>query len=469
MKITVVGTGYVGLVSGTCFAEMGYDVMCIDIDKEKINQLKEGIIPIYEPGLEELVKRNSAEGRLHFSSNTKEGIDFSDILFSAVGTPPDKDHKADLNAVKAVARDFGKNITGYKIFVNKSTVPVGTGEVCRKIIQSGIDERGVDATFDLVSNPEFLREGAAVKDTLNPDRIVVGVESDKAKDVMKKLYRPITRTGRPLVTTNIKTAEMIKYAANSFLATKISFINEMANFCERTGADVNKVAKGIGLDNRIGSRFLHAGIGYGGSCFPKDVQALIQKGKEYSFDFKILQAVEDVNERQKERIFEKLHDHIPNLEGKTIAIWGLAFKPRTDDMRDAPSIRIIKRIQAEGAFVKAFDPVSMEVAKRNFANVNLTYCKSAFEAAEDADALLILTEWDEFRTVNFEKLKSVMKGKYLFDGRNIYEPEEVISAGFSYEGIGRPIFKKEEVEQIKVTIKENVGSGRSRIREMTNL
>lgn len=469
MKIAVAGTGYVGLVSGVCFAEMGHEVMCIDIDQEKINQLKNGVIPIYEPGLQELTKRNSAEGRLSFSTDIKKGIEFCDILISAVGTPPDKDHKADLNAVKAVARDFGQNVSGYKIFVNKSTVPVGTGEMCREIIQSAINERGADATFDIVSNPEFLREGAAIKDTLNPDRIVVGLGSDRAREIMEKLYRPLTRTGRSLVITNIKTAEMIKYAANSFLATKISFINEIANFCEKAGADVTQVAKGIGLDPRIGGRFLHAGIGYGGSCFPKDVQALIQKGKEYSFEFKILKAVEDVNERQKERIFQKLYEHMPKLEGKTVAIWGLAFKPRTDDMRAAPSICIIKRIQAEGAFVRAFDPVALEAAKRNFANVNLTYCKSAMEAATGADALLVLTEWDEFRTVDFAQLKSVMRGDYLFDGRNIYEPDEVITAGLNYEGIGRVFQKKARQDQIKVIIKDKVAPKRSKIREMTNL
>ena len=453
MNITVVGTGYVGLVSAVCFAEMGYGVMGVDICDQKINQLNKGIMPIYEPGLEELVKKNKS--RLKFSTSIQKGVEFADIVFSAVGTPPDKDHKADLNAVKAVARAFGEFITGYKIFVNKSTVPVGTGEICKQIIQSEINKRKAEAEFDIVSNPEFLREGAAIKDTLNPDRIVVGVESKRAEEIMTKLYRSITRTGRPIVATNIKTAEMIKYAANSFLATKISFINEMANFCEKVGADVTQVAKGIGLDNRIGSRFLHAGIGYGGSCFPKDVQALIQKGKENSFDFKILEAVEEVNNYQKERIFEKLHEYIPDLEGKIIAIWGLAFKPRTDDMRDAPSIKIIKRIQAEGAKVKAFDPVSMETAKKNFANVNLTYENTAFEAAKGSDALLVLTEWDEFRTVDLNELKKVMKGSYLFDGRNIYEPIEAINAGFNYVGIGRISAKKDEKKSyLKITIKK---------------
>ncbi|MFH1410423.1 MAG: UDP-glucose/GDP-mannose dehydrogenase family protein, partial [Patescibacteria group bacterium] len=352
MKITVVGTGYVGLVTGTCFAEMGFDVMGVDIDRQKIDNLKNGIMPIYEPGLEEMVRHNQREGRLHFSSDIRKGVEFADVLFSAVGTPPDKDHKADLQYVRQVAKSFGENVSGHKIFVNKSTVPVGTGSECKKIIQAEIDKRGSDATFDIVSNPEFLREGAAIKDTMNPERIVVGVENDRARTVMEKIYRPLTRTGRPLLFTDIKSAEVIKYAANSFLAVKISFINEMANFCERSGADIRTVAKGIGMDSRIGSRFLHAGIGYGGSCFPKDVQALIQKGKEYNYDFKILEAAEQVNDRQKELIFEKLHRHFPDMEGKTIAIWGLAFKPRTDDMRDAPSIKVIKRIQAEGGIVR---------------------------------------------------------------------------------------------------------------------
>ncbi|MBU1934801.1 UDP-glucose/GDP-mannose dehydrogenase family protein, partial [Patescibacteria group bacterium] len=399
----------------------------------------------------------------------KKGVEFADIVFSAVGTPSDKDHKADLGAVKTVAKSFGEYLNGYKIFVNKSTVPVGTGEICRQIIQNEIDKGGGREEFDIVSNPEFLREGAAIKDTLNPDRIIVGVESKKAEDVITKLYRPITRAGRPIVITDIKTAEMIKYAANSFLATKISFINEMANFCEKVGADVSQVAKGIGLDNRIGPRFLHAGIGYGGSCFPKDVQILIQKGKEQSFDFKILQAVEEVNNRQKELIFEKLHDHMPNLEGKTVAVWGLAFKPRTDDMRDAPSIKIIKRIQAEGALVKAFDPVSMETAKRNFADVNLTYCESALEAVKDADALLVLTEWDEFRTVNLSELKLAMRGDYIFDGRNIYESDEVITAGFKYEGIGRTAKGKNKSTSLKVTIKEAKTLSKSAKNKVKNL
>jgi len=431
---------------------MGYDVMGADIDLAKIAMLKNGEIPIYEPGLQEIVGKNVARGRLSFTTDLKEAIEFADIVFGAVGTPPDLDHRADLTAVKAIAKAFGTYINGYKIFVNKSTVPVGTGELCREIIESEIGKRSIPHEFDVVSNPEFLREGAAVKDTLNPERIIIGCASSRSKSHMERVYRPITRVGHPILFSDIRTAELIKYAANSFLATKISFINEIANFCEKTGADVMQVAKGIGMDQRIGSRFLHAGIGYGGSCFPKDVQALIQKGKEFGFDFKLLQAAEDVNYFQKERLFEKLRQYIPSLEGKTIAIWGLAFKPRTDDMRDAPSVRIIKRIQAEGAKVQAFDPVAIQNAKKLFAGVNLEYCTSAMEAVKGADALLVLTEWDEFRTTDFREIKKQMKGDYIFDGRNIFEPEEVRSAGLFYEGIGRGYSAGPEVK-IKQTLK----------------
>jgi UDPglucose 6-dehydrogenase len=437
MKLSVIGTGYVGLVSAACFAELGYTVIGADIDEAKIKMLKDGQIPIYEPGLQEIVEKNMARGRLRFTTDLKEAIEFADIVFGAVGTPPDLDHRADLTAVKAIAKAFGSYINGYKIFVNKSTVPVGTGEICHGIIEAEITKRGVSHEFDVVSNPEFLREGAAVKDTLNPERIIIGCDGLRAKSYMEKVYRPITRIGHPILFSDIRTAELIKYAANSFLATKISFINEIANFCEKTGADVMQVAKGIGMDQRIGSRFLHAGIGYGGSCFPKDVQALIQKGKEFGFDFKLLQAAEDVNYFQKERLFEKLRQYIPSLEGKTIAVWGLAFKPRTDDMRDAPSVRIIKRIQAEGAKVQAYDPVATQNAKKLLAGVNLKYATSAMEAVQGADALLVLTEWDEFRTTDFREIKKQMKGDYIFDGRNIFEPEEVRSAGLFYEGIGR--------------------------------
>lgn len=434
MKITVVGTGYVGLVTGTCFAELGNDVICLDIDQNKIDCLKKGEIPIYEPGLEELVLRNQKEGRLTFSTDAKAGIEWAEVIFSAVGTPPDKDHRADLGAVKAVAKTVGQNLNGYKVFVNKSTVPVGTSHMVKEIIKENLK---APMDFDVVDNPEFLREGSAVKDFLNPDRIVCGVESDRAKEAMEKLYQPLIRAGRPLLFTDIHSAEVIKYASNSFLATKISFINEVANFCELVGADVTQVAKGMGLDERIGSRFLHAGIGYGGSCFPKDVQAFIQTGKDKGYEFKILEQVERVNEEQKLKIVEKITKEIPDLKGKTIAVWGLAFKPKTDDMREASSLAIIPKLLENGAKVRAFDPVAAENAKKILVETNIEYFNSPFDAASGADALLLVTEWDEFRALDLQKLKSVMKDTYVFDGRNVYDPEEMRKIGFKYFSIGR--------------------------------
>jgi len=359
MKITIIGTGYVGLVSGTCFAELGNEVICVDIDEAKIASLKKGEIPIYEPGLEELVLRNQKEGRLHFTTDIKEGLDFAELVFSAVGTPPDEDHKADLSAVQAVAQSFGQNISKYTVFVNKSTAPVGTSEKISQIIQKELENRGkktdeARAMFDVVDNPEFLREGAAIKDFLNPDRIVVGVNSQRARELMDHLYRPLVRNGHPLVFTDINNSEIIKYASNAFLATKISFINEVASFCEKAGGNVREVARGMGLDDRIGPRFLHAGIGYGGSCFPKDVKAFIQTGKENDYEFQILKAVEDVNEKQKSRLFEKIKNYYNGeLEGKTFAVWGLAFKPKTDDMREAPSLTMIPLLREAGAKVQA--------------------------------------------------------------------------------------------------------------------
>lgn len=437
MKLTVIGTGYVGLVTGTCFAEVGNEVICIDIDKKKIENLKKGIMPIYEPGLEELVKRNFKEGRLQFSDNISEGIRHGLVIFSAVGTPPDKGWNADLTAVKKVAEDFGKNINEFKIFVNKSTVPVGTSDICEDIIKNQLIKRKKDIKFDIASNPEFLREGSAIKDTMNPSRIIVGTESTKTKEVMDKLYSPFVRTNNPLIFMNTKSAEIAKYASNSFLAAKISFINEIANFCEKAGGDVKEVALGMGLDDRIGSRFLYAGIGYGGSCFPKDVQALTKTGKQYGYDFRILDAVEAVNKSQKKKLFKKLKDVLPNLEGKHIAVFGLAFKPKTDDMRDAPSIKVIKKLQAEGAIINAFDPVSMENARNYFSKVNLRYAKNALDAAKNVDAVIVMTEWDEFRSIDLNELKSVMKGNIVIDGRNIYNPKDMKEHGFIYSSIGR--------------------------------
>lgn len=434
MKITVVGTGYVGLVTGTCFAELGNDVICLDIDQAKIDRLKKGEIPIYEPGLEELVLRNQKEGRLNFSTDAKAGIEWAEVIFSAVGTPPDKDHRADLSAVKAVAKTVGQNLNGYKVFVNKSTVPVGTSHMVKEIIKENLK---TPMDFDVVDNPEFLREGSAVKDFLNPDRIVCGVESDRAREAMEKLYQPLVRSGRPLLFTDIHSAEVIKYASNSFLATKISFINEVANFCELVGADVTQVAKGMGLDERIGSRFLHAGIGYGGSCFPKDVQAFIQTGKDKGYEFKILEQVEAVNEAQKLRIVEKILKEIPDLNGKTVAVWGLAFKPKTDDMREASSLAIVPKLLEKGAKVRAFDPVAAENAKKILGETNIEYFNSPFDAASGADILVLITEWDEFRALDLQKLKSTMKDAYVFDGRNVYNPEEMRKLGFKYFSVGR--------------------------------
>jgi len=443
MKISVIGTGYVGLVSGTCFADMGYEVMCIDVDKKKIDMLKKGILPIYEPGLEELVLRNSKEGRLHFSTDIKSAVDFADIVISAVGTPTDKNHRADIKSVIEVAKSFGENVSKYTVFVTKSTVPVGTNEMCKEIISKEIKKRNVKVDFDIVSNPEFLREGCAIKDTITPDRIVVGVESEKAKKMMEKLYKPIVRTGKPLMITDIKSAEVIKYAANSFLATKISFINEMSNFCECIGADITEVAKGIGLDGRIGSRFLHAGIGYGGSCFPKDVQALIQKGKEVFHNFKILEAVEEVNARQKERLFIHLKKVYPNLNGKKIAMLGLSFKPKTDDMRDAPSLVVIKKLLDDKAEVSVFDPVAMNNTKiilkkdEGIRGNKVIFAENVFDCVRGADAVMLLTEWDEFRALDLKKIKELMKGNLLIDGRNVYDKEDVKKAGLEYISIGR--------------------------------
>ena len=434
MKITVIGTGYVGLVTGTCFAELGNEVTCVDIDESKITNLKKGIIPIYEPGLEELVIRNHKEGRLNFTTDSKKAIETAEVVFSAVGTPPDKDHRADLTAVMKVAETFGKNLNGYKVFVNKSTVPVGTSERVREIIANTTGTQD----FDVVDNPEFLREGTAVKDFMNPDRIVVGLrkQSKKAREILEKLYAPLIRAGRPLLFTDIHSAEIIKYASNSFLATKISFINEVANFCELVGADVTEVARGIGLDDRIGSRFLHAGIGYGGSCFPKDVQAFIQTGKDNGYEFLILSATEEVNQTQKLRIFNKLRKEIQDLKGKKIAIWGLAFKPKTDDMREAPSIITIEKLLEAEAEVSAFDAVAMDNAKRIFGE-KITYATNPYEAVTGASALLIITEWDEFRAIDLTKVKKLMKGDLICDGRNIYKPKEIESLGFKYKSIGR--------------------------------
>lgn len=434
MKISFIGTGYVGLVSGTCMAEMGNEVICADIDKEKIAKLKKGAMPIYEIGLEELVARNVKEGRLSFTTDIKKAVQEAEVVFNAVGTPPDKKTgQADLRYIFAVAESFGKHLNGYKILVNKSTVPVGTAEKVREMIKK---HNKKNFEFDVVSNPEFLREGAAIKDFLNPDRVVVGVSSEKAGKIMEKIYRPVARAGRPVMVTDVKSAEIIKYASNSFLATKISFINEIANFCEKVGGNVKEVAKGMGMDSRIGPKFLQAGTGYGGSCFPKDVKALIHTGKENGHKFQVISAVEDVNNKQKLKAYELLKKAVKNFKGKIIAIWGLSFKPRTDDTREAPAIYVINKLIEQGSKVLAFDPVAEENMKKEIRSATVKYFPNPYEALKDADALIIMTEWDEFRSPDFVKMQELMKGKTIVDGRNILDKEEAENAGFDYWGVG---------------------------------
>lgn len=436
MNIAIVGTGYVGLVSGTCFAEMGVDVTCVDIDQGKINGLLEGNIPIYEPGLEEMVFRNVREGRLHFTTDLTTYLDNVDIVFSAVGTPPDEDGSADLRYVLEVARTFGRNIKKYTVLVTKSTVPVGTAGKVKAVIQEELNKRGVEIPFDVASNPEFLKEGAAIKDFMSPDRVVVGVESEKAREMMSRLYRPFLLNNFRVIFTDIPSAEMIKYAANSMLATRISFMNDIANLCERIGADVNMVRKGIGSDSRIGSNFLYPGCGYGGSCFPKDVKALIKTAEKNGYSLEVLKAVEEVNECQKTILYTKLRKHFDSLEGRMIALWGLAFKPETDDMREATSLVMIDRLRKAGAVVKVYDPVAMDECKRRVGD-GVVYTKDMYEAVVDADALLLLTEWKQFRLPSWAVIKKVMKRPLLLDGRNIYDARELDEFGFIYECIGK--------------------------------
>jgi UDPglucose 6-dehydrogenase len=436
MKIVVVGTGYVGLVTGTCFAEVGIDVTCIDIDQKKIAGLKNGVMPIYEPGLEEMVKRNHAQGRLHFGTSLAEALPGAEVAFIAVGTPPGEDGSADLKYVLAVARDIGQHMTDYLVVVTKSTVPVGTSEKVRKALAEAIEARKEPLNFDVASNPEFLKEGAAIEDFLKPDRIVVGTSSKRAEETLGKLYKPFTLNGHPVVYMDIPSAEMTKYAANAMLATKISFMNDIANLCELLGADVNLVRKGIGSDPRIGHRFIYPGVGYGGSCFPKDVKALIRTGRENNYTLRILDAVEAVNDDQKMVLSTKVLGHFgEDLKGKNFAVWGLSFKPRTDDMREAPSVVIIQELLARGARVRAYDPVAMEEARHQLAD-SIAYAKDPYDALLDADALLLVTEWPEFRVPNFEVVKKLMRGHVVFDGRNQYDRHELRAMGFSYYGIG---------------------------------
>ena len=436
MNIAIVGTGYVGLVSGTCFSDMGINVTCVDVDQSKIDNLKNGIIPIYEPGLEEMVKKNIKAGRLKFETDLTKVLDDVDVVFSAVGTPPDEDGSADLKYVLAVARTIGQNINKYTVVVTKSTVPVGTAAKVKATIQEELDRRGVEVEFDVASNPEFLKEGAAIKDFMSPDRVVVGVESERARKIMSRLYKPFMLVNDRMIFTDIPSAEMIKYAANAMLATRISFMNDIANLCELVGADVNMVRKGIGSDNRIGKKFLYPGCGYGGSCFPKDVKALIKTAEKAGYPMSVLKAVEEVNERQKEVLFNKLMKHFNgDINGKNIAIWGLAFKPETDDMREAPSLILIDKIVAAGGKVKVFDPIAINECKRRIGD-KVAYGDDMYDAALDADALLLVTEWREFRFPNFAILGKVMKEKVIIDGRNIYDRNELNQNDFTYYKIG---------------------------------
>ena len=439
MKISVIGTGYVGLVSGTCFAETGLDVVCVDIDQRKIDLLNNGQIPIYEPGLEAIYKKNVEKNRLSFSTNLKDSLQDADVVFIAVGTPPDEDGSADLKYVLGVAAEIGRNLDHYMVVVTKSTVPVGTSHKVREAISRELEKRSVHIPFDVASNPEFLKEGSAVQDFLAPDRIVVGTDSEKAQSMMKRLYKPFLLNGHPLLFMDIASSEMTKYAANSLLATKISFMNDIANLCELMEADVSMVRKGIGSDPRIGNKFIYPGTGYGGSCFPKDVQALIRTGDELGHSLEILKAVEAVNYRQKSILFRKIMIHFgDDLRGKKFALWGLAFKPKTDDMREAPALVIIDHLIKAGAEVSAFDPVAMDEASRLLGNT-VKFAKDEYDACVDADGLILVTEWPEFRMPNFRVLGKLLKNKLIFDGRNIYDPDEIKENGFIYYSIGRKV------------------------------
>jgi len=433
----MVGTGYVGLVTGACFAEMGLNVICVDTDREKIDKLREGVMPIYEPGIEELVKKNFIEKRLSFTTSLKDILNDVDIVFAAVGTPPDEDGSADIRHVLDVAAEVGRNMQNYKLFVTKSTVPVGTARKVREIISAELEKRTADIDFDVASNPEFLKEGAAVKDFMNPDRVVIGVDSERARQLLERLYRPFVLNGFPMMFMDIESAEVTKYAANAMLATRISFMNEIAALCELTGANVDNVRRGIGSDKRIGNSFLYAGAGYGGSCFPKDVKALIKTAADHGLEMKIISAVEDVNINQKKVVFNKLLNAFnQDLRGKTIAIWGLSYKPDTDDIRESTSLVVIEELLRAGATVRVFDPVAMDECRRKLGDI-VTYAASSCEAAGGADALALITEWKQFRLPNWKELKSVMRGNVVVDGRNIYDPAELDSEGFIYYSIGK--------------------------------
>lgn len=447
MNIAIVGTGYVGLVTGTCFADMGINVTCIDVDKSKIEGLRQGRVPIYEPGLESLVTKNHKAGRLRFSTSLEAVIDDVEVIFSAVGTPPDEDGSADLQYVLEVARSIGRCMNGYKLIVTKSTVPVGTAEKVRQVVADELDRRGLgpgkpgSITFDVASNPEFLKEGAAIKDFMSPDRVVVGVDSERARMLMQRLYRPFLVSSDRMLFTDIPSAEMIKYAANAMLATRISFMNEIANLCDLVGANVNMVRKGIGSDARIGTKFLYPGCGYGGSCFPKDVKAIISTARQNGYDMRVLQAVEEVNQMQKLILFDKLQRHFHGeLKGKRVALWGLAFKPETDDMREAPSLELIRAMTEAGVTVRAYDPVAMDECRRRLGDA-IEYANDIYHAALEADAVMLVTEWKEFRMPSWAVVRKAMRATQdshaIFDGRNIYDRLELESAGFTYYGLGK--------------------------------
>jgi UDPglucose 6-dehydrogenase len=437
MRIAIVGTGYVGLVTGTCFAEIGVNVICVDTNCEKIEALKKGIIPIYENGLEEMVNRNVKAGRLKFTTSLESCLNDVEVVFSAVGTPPDEDGSADLSYVLAVARTIGQYMNKYLLVVTKSTVPVGTAQKVRSVIQEELDKRGVKLEFDVASNPEFLKEGNAVNDFMSPDRVVVGVESERAQKLMTKLYKPFLLNNFRVIFMDIPSAEMTKYAANSMLATRISFMNDIANLCELVGADVNMVRSGIGSDTRIGRKFLYPGIGYGGSCFPKDVKALIKTAQQNGYEMRVLQAVEEINEKQKAILFEKLLKHYGGqLQGKTIALWGLAFKPETDDMREAPALVLIDKLLQQGCNIRVYDPAAMDECRRRLGSDTIYYAKDMYDAVLDADAMLLVTEWKEFRLPSWPVLKKTMNQPVVLDGRNIYERKEMEEQGFVYYCIG---------------------------------
>lgn len=436
MKIAIIGTGYVGLVTGTCFADMGVDVTCIDIDANKIDSLRKGIVPIYEPGLDKMVKVNHDKGRLKFTTNLSDVIDDVEVIFSAVGTPPDEDGSADLQYVLGVAKQIGQLMTKYLLVVTKSTVPVGTARLVRETISNELAKRGIDIPFDVASNPEFLKEGAAINDFMHPDRVVVGTDSDRARKLMYKLYRPFMIASDRMIFTDIPSAEMIKYAANAMLATRISFMNDIANLCDLVGADVNMVRKGIGSDHRIGTKFLYPGCGYGGSCFPKDVKAIIRTAAKLGYEMRVLKAVEEVNERQKRLLFDKLINHYTSIQGKTITLWGLAFKPETDDMREAPALTLINLLRDAGAKIKVYDPIAMDECRRRVGDA-VEYCRDMYEATIDTDAIMLLTEWKEFRVPSWKTIARTARQRVVFDGRNIYDRADVEAEGYTYYGLGK--------------------------------